>query len=108
MIMAVRFGGWRRTPRWLGLAAACAAPVLYAVWIRPRLLTWGATPDEATGAYPSDELIPDPAHSSTMATTLPASPEKVWPWLVQMGGDRAGWYGWDWLDNGGRPSADQR
>jgi proline iminopeptidase len=42
-----------------------------------------------------------------MATTLPAPPEKVWPWLVQMGGDRAGWYGWDWLDNGGRPSADR-
>jgi hypothetical protein len=39
--------------------------------------------------------------------TLPAPPERVWPWLVQMGGDRAGWYGWDWLDNGGRPSADR-
>lgn len=41
-----------------------------------------------------------------MATTLSAPPEKVWPWLVQMGGDRGGWYSWDWLDNGGRPSAD--
>jgi hypothetical protein len=90
----------------LRLALAGAAPVLYAAWARPRLLTWGATPEEATGAYPGDELIPDPAHSSTMATTLPAPPERVWPWLVQMGYDRAGWYSWDTLDHGGKPSAD--
>jgi hypothetical protein len=36
----------------LGVAAACATPVLYARWVRPQLLTWGATRDEATGAYP--------------------------------------------------------
>jgi proline iminopeptidase len=42
-----------------------------------------------------------------MATTLPAPPERVWPWLVQMGYDRAGWYSWDKLDHGGKPSADQ-
>ena len=41
-----------------------------------------------------------------MATTLPAPPERVWPWLAQMGGDRGGWYGWDALDNNGLPSAD--
>jgi hypothetical protein len=52
-----------------------------------------------SSAIPTDELIPD--HDSsvfTMATTLPAPPEKVWPWLAQMGGDRAGWYSWDRLD----------
>ena len=54
----VDVGGWLRTPRLLGVAAACAAPVLYARWVRPRLITWGATRDEATGAYPGDELIP--------------------------------------------------
>jgi hypothetical protein len=42
-----------------------------------------------------------------MATTLPAPPERVWPWLVQMGGGRAGWYSVDWLDNHGDPSADR-
>ncbi len=40
-----------------------------------------------------------------MAVTIGASPDQVWPWLVQMGGDRGGWYSWDRLDNGGRPSA---
>jgi hypothetical protein len=93
--------------RVLCLAVACAAPLLYALSIRPRMLTWGATPDETTSAYPGDELVPDPEGGATMATTLPAPPERVWPWLVQMGGGRAGWYSWDWLDNHGQPSADR-
>jgi hypothetical protein len=76
--------------------------------VRPRLLTWGANKDEITRTYPTDELIPD--HDSsvfTMATTLPAPPGKVWPWLAQMGGDRAGWYSWDRLDHWGVPSSDR-
>jgi hypothetical protein len=69
--------------------AACAVPVLYARWGRPRLLTWGATAEEVSRSYPGDELIPcADGGVFTMATTLPAPPEQVWPWLVQMGGDR--------------------
>ncbi len=60
-----------------------------------------------TWAYPGDQLVPDPDGGATMATTLPAPPESVWPWLAQMGGDRGGWYSWDWLDNNGEPSADR-
>jgi hypothetical protein len=98
--------GHQPRARRLALAAAVAAPASYARWVRPRLLSWGATRDETTGAYPGDELIPDPDGGATMATTLPAPPERVWPWLVQMGGGRGGWYSWDWLDNNGAPSAD--
>lgn len=79
--------------------AAAALLASYAVLVRPRLLTWGATPEEAARAYPGDELIPDPDGGATMATTLRATPEAVWPSLVQMGGDRGGWYSWDTLDN---------
>jgi hypothetical protein len=93
--------------RRLVLAAAVAASASYVLWLRPRLLTWGATPDEATRGYPGDELVPDADHSTTMATTLPAPPERVWAWLVQMGLGRGGWYSWDWLDNDGQPSADR-
>ena len=42
-----------------------------------------------------------------MATALAAPPERVWPWLVQMGGGRGGWYSWDWLDNNAQPSTDR-
>jgi hypothetical protein len=98
--------GHRTRARQLALAAAFVTPALYALGIRPRLLAWGATPDETTGAYPGDELLPDPDGGATMAITLPAPPERVWPWLVQMGLGRGGWYSWDWLDNDGQSSAD--
>lgn len=89
-------------------AAASAASALYDRWIRWRLLTWGASSHEITRAWPGDELIPGAnAPDFTMATTLPAPPEQVWPWLVQMGVGRAGWYSWDRLDNDGKPSADR-
>jgi hypothetical protein len=71
---------------------------------------WGATRDEIARAYPGDELVTDADSGATMATTLPAPPERVWPWLAQMGGDRGdrgGWYSWDWLDNSGESSADR-
>ena len=100
-------GRQRPGARRLRFAVASAAPLLYALWVRPLLLTWGATRDETTLAYPGDELVQDPDGGATMATTLPAPPETVWAWLVQMGGDRGGWYSWDWLDNNGRPSADR-
>ncbi|MGZ4495430.1 MAG: hypothetical protein ACXVWU_12070 [Nocardioides sp.] len=96
-----------RRARALLLPVAAAVPVLYALWGRPRLKTWGASEEEARRTYPGDDLVPEADGVSTMATTLPAPPERVWPWLVQMGGDRAGWYSWDRLDHGGKPSADR-
>ncbi|MFD0274601.1 hypothetical protein ACFVHB_11940 [Kitasatospora sp. NPDC127111] len=90
-------------------AAASVAVVLlvHALVLRPRMLTWGATSEEVARPYPGDDLIAGAQSGSTMATTLPAPPSKVWPWLVQMGCDRGGWYSWDRLDNGGRPSTDR-
>jgi hypothetical protein len=68
-------------------------------------MRWGATDEEVTGAYPGAELVPHGQRAATMAVTIDAPRDQVWPWLVQMGGDRGGWYSWDRLDNGGRPSA---
>ena len=99
--------GHRSGARLLLLVKATAAAALYALLVRPRLLTWGTTGEEATRAYPGDQLVPDADSTSTMATTLPAPPERVWAWLVQMGADRAGWYSWDRLDHNGVPSADR-
>ncbi|MGW0017594.1 alpha/beta fold hydrolase [Rhodococcus sp. NPDC003382] len=88
----------------IGIAGAAAAAI-YAGVIRPRLVRWGATEDEITGPFPGAELVPDGERSGAMAITIDAPPEQVWPWLVQMGWDRGGWYSWDHLDNAGRPSA---
>ncbi|QWZ07783.1 hypothetical protein KRR39_20710 [Nocardioides panacis] len=89
-----------------GRAAATALGVLvYVGWVLPRLRTWGATETEVRGPYPGADVVPDGRRGATMAVTIDAPPDQVWPWLVQLGGDRAGWYSWDHLDNAGHPSA---
>src|SRR5437660_11094718 len=64
-----------------------------------------ATPHEVRRTLPGDVMIPHPIGSATNAITIHVPPDQVWPWLVQMGCDRAGWYSYDFLDNGGKPSA---
>jgi hypothetical protein len=58
---------------------------------------------------PGDDIIADARARAqfTHAVTIDAPPRDVWPWLVQMGGQRAGWYSWDRLDNAGKRSADR-
>jgi deazaflavin-dependent oxidoreductase (nitroreductase family) len=62
---------------------------------------------EAERSLPGDELVADAKIGWTHAITIDARPAAVWPWLVQMGCRRAGWYSYDGLDNGGVPSADR-
>jgi proline iminopeptidase len=80
---------------------------VYALAVRPRLLRWGATEDEVRRPYLGAEIIPGARRSATMAVTIDAPAERVWPWLVQMGVDRGGWYSWDRLDNFGRVSTER-
>jgi hypothetical protein len=86
---------------------AAAGAGAYTLALRPRMLRWGATDAELAAPYPGAELIPDGRRTATMAVTIDAPPPAVWPWLAQMGCDRAGWYSWDRLDNGGVPSAER-
>ncbi len=51
-----------------------------------------------------DSIVPDPFFTVTHAITIDAPPDQVWPWLAQLGSTRAGWYSYDWIDNGGRRS----
>jgi hypothetical protein len=64
--------------------------------------TWGSDPKEAARSLPGDELVPTPTAIDTRGITIEAPPEAVWPWLVQMGFDRAGWYSYDQLDMRGK------
>ena len=64
-----------------------------------------ARPPERTRRLPGDELLPAAATSLTHAITIRRPPREVWPWLVQMGAGRAGWYSYDFIDNGREPSA---
>lgn len=64
-----------------------------------------ASSEEKQRVMPADSIVPAPMGSVTHAVTINAPPERVWPWLAQMGAGRAGWYSYDWIDNGGHPSA---
>jgi hypothetical protein len=88
-------------------ASVALAIGAYAFLVRPKLLRWGATDEEVREQFPGADLIPGGTRASTMAITVDAPPSRVWPWLVQMGYGRGGFYSWDVLDNLGRPSADR-
>jgi hypothetical protein len=61
--------------------------------------------EENERSLPGDDLLPDAQAQVTHGITIHATPQAIWPWLVQMGCHRAGWYSVDSLDNGGEPSA---
>jgi hypothetical protein len=75
----------------------------YLRWARPYQLRWGATDEELQRPMPGDELNSNPKFLATRAITIEGKPEDVWPWLVQMGYRRAGFYGYDILENLGSP-----
>jgi hypothetical protein len=79
--------------------------LLTAPLYRRRHLRWGATPQEQRAGMPGDDLVPLAQYRSTRAISIRARPESVWPWLVQVGCGRAGFYSHDLLDNLTRPSA---
>jgi len=87
-------------------AAVAALAVFFVVVLRPWYNRWGATDRELTMTMPGDELI-EGAGSVTRAIGIAAEAADVWPWLVQLGFGRAGWYSYDWIDNDGDPSADE-
>ncbi|MBK9179480.1 MAG: SRPBCC family protein [Acidimicrobiales bacterium] len=68
-------------------------------------MNWGATSSEVRAGMPGDDQLPGAQFRATRAITIAAPPTLVWPWLVQIGCTRAGWYSHDLLDNRGRPSA---
>jgi hypothetical protein len=75
------------------------AIVVYAVMVYPWISRWGATDLETADRYPGDELVSEPRFRTTRAVTVNAAPEKIWPWLLQLGVDRGGMYSYDWLEN---------
>src|SRR3712207_5384673 len=89
----------------LGAATVGAASIsAYLLFIRPWQQRWGATEEELERSMPGDGIVERPTFDATRAITISARPEEIWPWIVQIGVNRAGWYSYDLLDNLGRPS----
>ena len=79
--------------------------VLYFVFYRPWQLRWGATDEEVSQCLPGDDIVQEPSFNATRAVTIKAESQNIYPWIVQMGLKRAGWYSYDLLDNLGKKSS---
>jgi hypothetical protein len=79
--------------------AQIAGTLLGAPLLRSRYNRYGATAEELRRALPGDELVKHPKLGYTRAITIDAPPEAVWPWLVQIGQGRGGFYSFDALEN---------
>lgn len=73
--------------------------VTYRRWVKPWQERWGATDEELTLPLPGDDLVAEPAQQVTRAVAIDAPPGDVWPWVVQLGADRGGFYTYDRLEN---------
>jgi hypothetical protein len=80
-------------------ASAAACDRLYRRFVREWVLTWGATAEEAARRLPGDDLLDRADIVATRAIGIDAPPSAIWPWLVQMGPNRAGAYTYDWVEN---------
>ncbi|MFJ9365833.1 SRPBCC family protein [Nocardia sp. NPDC101769] len=76
-----------------GLAAG------YRLFARTKCVTWGSTAEEVGRTMPGDDLLAEAGTVTTRAITVAATPEQIWPWLVQMGPGRAGAYTYDWIEH---------
>jgi hypothetical protein len=77
----------------------CGAVLAYHALVRPWQVRWGATDLEVDAALPGDALVAEPADQVTRAISIEAPREAVWPWLIQLGADRGGFYSYDWLED---------
>jgi hypothetical protein len=98
------------TPRTSRRAWVAAAAAGYLTWYRLGL-TYGSTATERRARMPGDDVVRCPHVVATHAATIPVPPERIWPWLVQVGWHRGGWYTPRWVDvvlfPDNAPSADE-
>jgi proline iminopeptidase len=85
-------------------SAVLAGSAVYFAIVRPKVRNWGFDPAEAELPLPGDGLVPDATAIETRGISIDAPASAVWPWLVQMGFRRAGWYSYDAVDNDGSSS----
>jgi hypothetical protein len=76
----------------IGLVVVASAAYL----LRRQGKRWGATDEEVSRSLPGDDLVPHPMLETTHAITIHAPAAAIWPWLVQVGYHRAGWYTDNW------------
>jgi hypothetical protein len=81
---------WKAT--FVVVAGVTVLGIAYHRFLRPWHQHWGLTSDELSRSWPGDELVPNACGDATHAITINASASQIWPWIVQIGQDRAGFY----------------
>lgn len=85
----LKFTGW----------AVVIIIICYILFLRNFLLHWGSVKEEVNKYYAGDSILLKPDYESTLAVTINKSPSAVWPWVAQMGLNKAGFYSYTWLEN---------
>ncbi len=80
------------------LAGLAVLATLVTIALMPWMDRWGARDEETAASYAGDELVPSPHVLYNRAVTIHASPEKIYPWIVQMGAERGGMYRYSWFE----------
>lgn len=70
----------------------------YKLILQPWMDRWGTSDAEIAAVFPGDELVPAPLQTVNRGVTIDATPEKIYPWLLQLGADRGGLYSYDVLE----------
>jgi hypothetical protein len=78
--------------------AAIVISIIAIVLLMPSMDRWGASPEEISASLPGDELVAAPRIGYTRAVSINASPEQIYPWIVQLGAGKGGWYSYDWFE----------
>lgn len=89
---------WRDVLTGLGGVGRMGASLLTPMQ-RAQRSRWGAGPEVVERHHPGDDLVPEPRWGWTHAVEIAAPPWRVWPWVAQIGADRAGFYSYSWLEN---------
>jgi hypothetical protein len=88
----------RKILKLIGLSFLVLVTV-YLLFLRDFLMHWGSTSNETNKYYPGDSIVKAPETITTIATTIDKPPSAVWPWIVQMGLNKGGFYSYTWLEN---------
>lgn len=75
------------------------AELAYATLLRPWVLRWGASDAEVQMTFPGDIYIDSSSVTSTRAITIQAPVSQVWPWVLQLGQERGGFYSYTFFEN---------
>lgn len=87
---------WGLVLLWIGIMPLV---LFYLLGFRHYINNWGATDFERVLPINGVELLRSPRIESTHALTVQTNPENIWPWLIQMGEGRGGFYSYSWLEN---------